>query len=319
MKKTFLTMGCAIAALGLLSITANAAIIDTSGDLIYSDNFNDGNTTGWTRYNPNAAGTSSAPYGPYGVTGTGFVMGAGNTYTFPGGNSVKMTSIQVGTASPARVGIIQESISETDFVIGVDLLNWTATAKQVMGVMGRAQFAPKPSPSTGATGYALSQGWYADGYSATLYNKNGTGTKLEISILGIDYGGRTTLSVGGTFDAVGASAYPVNTSDYRILFQGAGTEFKAQLVNLGTGLPMLMNDGFGGLTDTITASDANWADAGVAGIFSLIGSSSAPSTYTSDATFDNFQVNAPVIPEPTTIVAGLGLIAPLLLAFRRRK
>src|SRR5437870_8481172 len=85
-----------------------------------SDDFNDGNDTGWTRYSPLA---------PYGVPGV---------FSFPNGGY----RIQTTAPSPSptqlgngRAGSLRLDTSYTDFFVSVDLVNWNDSLPQAAGIL----------------------------------------------------------------------------------------------------------------------------------------------------------------------------------------
>jgi hypothetical protein len=99
----------ALAVFALLSGTAWAQ----------TDNFNDGNDTGWTRYSP------LAPFG------------AAATYTFPNGAyRIRCpVSPDPGLLGPARAGSLRSNNSYSRFSVAVDLVAWDADVDQVSGIL----------------------------------------------------------------------------------------------------------------------------------------------------------------------------------------
>jgi len=106
-----------------------------------SDDFNDGNDSGWTRLDLN--------------TGTGGLL-PGGSYTFPddgfGGKAyrIQTPAPPVPDAGPARA-FSYRSPNYTNFVVSVDILAWDRTVDQAFGVLSRAT-----NPGLGATdGYVM--------------------------------------------------------------------------------------------------------------------------------------------------------------------
>lgn len=86
-----------------------------------TDNFNDGDDNGWSRYSP------LTPFG------------AGTIYTFPsGGYRIQApASPNPALVGPARGGSIRLDTSYTDFSISVDVVNWDNDLDQVFGLAAR--------------------------------------------------------------------------------------------------------------------------------------------------------------------------------------
>ena len=103
--------------------------------LAQSDNFDDGNDSGWLRF---------APLAPLGVT----------SYTFPDG-AYRLTcnpSPNPGTFGPARLAALRQEARYSEFVVCVDFTAWDVTTDTSMGILARIQ----PNPSAGnVSGYAL--------------------------------------------------------------------------------------------------------------------------------------------------------------------
>lgn len=99
-----------------------------------SDNFDDGNDTGWTRYEPLAG------------------FGAGGTYAFPGGayGIGAGGSPAPGLVGPGRAGSFRLDASLSDFTLTFDLVDWGTTPFFAGG------FARIKDPGLASTdGYAL--------------------------------------------------------------------------------------------------------------------------------------------------------------------
>ena len=257
----------------------------------FSTDFNSGTDPGWTHY-------------------PGANIGLANTWTFPtisaGNLGYKLTSNAGTFSNPGRVGSFYTGISTSDFFVQTDLLNWTTSFGQDMGLTARytANGAVNP-PNT---------------YALVLQNDQvGPGSLSALRIAVISAGAITFLTgVGnnlGYFDGTpGSSAAPDPRSGdtYQLQFTGQGTSLSGKIIDLNTGLPMFFDNGTGaGVTDQISVTDSTYAS-GYTGLFGVIRTSQGV-----DPTFDNFLVTT-VVPEPTTItLAGLGLAA--LLFYRRRE
>lgn len=90
-----------------------------------SDNFNDGNDTGWTRYDPigMVAGTSIA------------------TFSFPNGAYRIQTSARPpqvpAIAGPPRAGSFRTDVVYQDFYVAVDVVAWDQEVNQAFGLLAR--------------------------------------------------------------------------------------------------------------------------------------------------------------------------------------
>lgn len=90
-----------------------------------SDDFADGNGTGWTRYDPLGG------------------LGAPATYSFPSGGYRIQAAVSPnpGVLGPGRAGSLREDVTYTDFQISYDLIDWNNTLDQAFGVMARVNNA----------------------------------------------------------------------------------------------------------------------------------------------------------------------------------
>src|SRR6185503_3825494 len=124
--------------LGNSLLLAASLMILPSGLKAQSDDFNDGNDTGWTRYDP--------------LGGLG--AGAQATYTFPNrGYRIQATRFPAFPAAvgPARAGSVREDVSYTDFYVAVDVVDWDNSVRQAFGILARVN-----TPGLGqTTGYAF--------------------------------------------------------------------------------------------------------------------------------------------------------------------
>lgn len=103
--------GCAT--LALLGVCLSA--------LAQTDNFDDGNDMGWTRYSPLA------------------LFGAGAQYTFPDGTYRLKSpgSPDVELVGNARAGSLREDKSYTDFQVSVDIVAYDPALRQAFGLVAR--------------------------------------------------------------------------------------------------------------------------------------------------------------------------------------
>jgi len=234
-------------------------------------------------------------------------IGLGNTWTFPvlsaGNQGYKLTSLVGTDTNPGRVGSWYNAAgfqSITDFVVAADLVNWGTGNQQEMGLMARSDTQLFNVPSC---------------YVLVLHHDNvGPGPNSRIEINKIDPVNLVTrISNGdnGRFNVNGASPAPDPAlGAYRLVFWGVGPNLYGQILD-STGTPMMFNDGFGGLTDIVSATDSSYTS-GRTGVLGYIDDIQGV-----DPTFDNFFVTT-VVPEPgTAALACLGL--GCLLAIRRRR
>ncbi len=163
------------------------------------DNFNDGNDTGWTRYDPIGS-----------FLGSSFA-----TFAFPSGGYRISTpaSPAPGTVGPARAGSFREDVTYTDFYITVDVVNWNASLDQAFGIVARATDIGPGSTD----GYAFA---YAAGDRAIVItgftNENPTGGQVGSSPV--------TLTSGNT---------------YRFVFSGSGSQLSGGVYQLpDTSVPL---------------------------------------------------------------------------------
>ena len=277
----------------------------------FSYDFNGGTDPGWTHYAPGTLGqTFSFPANPAGV----------------GNLAYELTSNTSGT-DPGRVGSFRMGDPQIpDFTLKADLINWNNGMSMNMGVMARVQ-SPLPG-TTFPLGYALV---YADRFSS------GAGGTDQLRLYKVTTGGLSfmnTTTLGsqtngnqGRFGIVaGGSAPPDPSKDYQLIFTGKGNLLTGQIIDKSTGLALTFDNGSGGLTDRIMASDPGAAGFGAAGatlyntgdygVFGFVGSGAGSLGNNTDFTIDNFSI----IPEPSTLtIAGLGLLGFFALNARRLK
>ena len=107
--------GLALALGGLLASPPHPL----NAQFFQSDDFNDGNDTGWSRYDPLA---------PFGLAAT---------YSFPnGGYRLQTTYLTGQPANPGRAGTVRPEVY-SDFYVSVDIVNWNDTLPQSAGLLAR--------------------------------------------------------------------------------------------------------------------------------------------------------------------------------------
>jgi hypothetical protein len=160
-----------------------------------SDDFNDGNDTGWTHYDPLGA----AGAGPQA------------TFTFPnGGYRIHATRNPAipALAGAARAGSTRENVTYTNFYIYVDLITWDSTVNpdHAIGLLARIR-----NPGLGTT----------DGYAFTYQVAD---TDISIS----------RLTGEAPDDLPGSSQnFVLDTNkQYRFVFIGKGSAFEGRIYEL---------------------------------------------------------------------------------------
>ncbi len=258
----------------------------------FSDTFDSGTDSAWTHWTPQTGVSQS------------------QSFNFPastqGGLGYQLVSSN-NTATPSayvRVGSYVTGLSIPDFTATVDLIDWDNTKGQSMGIWARLG-TPISASAVLPNGYGFA---YVNRYSSG----NGGTDQLRIyrldtlSLLNVDATSTKNGSVGQligpganpTFN--GGSSAPVPSHDYELKFWGVGPNLYGQMIDLTTGLPLLVSDGLGGTTDTIHAIDSTYTT-GSAGLWALTQSSGT----VINPTFDNFDI----VPEPSALaLAGLGLL-----------
>lgn len=116
-KSYFSSQGIALAA-GILM----AGGVSIAQAQVFSDDFNDGNDTGWNRYDTIATAVGAAQ----------------GTWSFPsGGYRMRAAASPApGVVGPARIGSLQTRVF-TDFYVAVDVVNWDDSIDQSFGPFAR--------------------------------------------------------------------------------------------------------------------------------------------------------------------------------------
>jgi len=89
-----------------------------------TDDFNDGNSSGWTEVDPLS-----------GVVAPG-------TYSFPGGNTYRMQGVvspNQEVLGPSRIGALRQDVSYTDFYQTIDVVDFDQTLDQNVGLLARVK------------------------------------------------------------------------------------------------------------------------------------------------------------------------------------
>lgn len=164
-----------------------------------TDDFNDGNDAGWTRYDP----IGSHPQLPD-IATFSFPDGAYRIQTSP--------SPAPGTVGPGRAGSLRSDVTYNDFYITVDIVNWDPALDQAFGILARCT-----QVGLGSTdGYAMT--WDRDGsdLDITAFSDEDPNPPKGhgVSVSGND---RVTLVPG---------------KSYRMVFMGRGTQLTAEMYEL---------------------------------------------------------------------------------------
>ncbi len=172
-----------------------------------TDDFDDGNDTGWTRYDP----IGSHPQLPD-IASFSFVNGGYRIQTAP--------SPAPSSVGPGRAGSLRMDVNYTDFYITVDIVNWDTNVNQAFGILARCS-----DIGLGAT----------DGYAMT-WDKGGG--DLDISVF-------TNEAPTGVRVTGNDRAALVLGRTYRMVFMGKGSRLTGEiyeLPNLDTPLASITGD-----------------------------------------------------------------------------
>jgi len=183
---------------GLLAVGASAAamLLAVSPAVGQTDNFDDGNDTGWTRYDPIGSHPQLPDTATYSVVN--------GTYR------IRTTASPLpDVVGPARAGSIRRDVTYTDFYVTVDLVDWDETLQQSVGILGRVT-----DVGLGTT----------DGYVLT-YNFRGQDIDITRFTNEDPTGGNLTLT--GADDLILEKG-----KKYRMVFWGRGPEMGARIFDL---------------------------------------------------------------------------------------
>jgi hypothetical protein len=100
-----------------------AALAPAAPAQIFTDNFNTGTDTGWTRYQPLAG------------------FGAPGTWSFPGGNTYRIQAAASPSSSlgNGRAASYRADLTYSNFFEQVDVVNWNNAISQSFGLAARLQ------------------------------------------------------------------------------------------------------------------------------------------------------------------------------------
>jgi len=185
-----------------LHIPILAACLSLAGPatgLAQSDDFNDGNDAGWTRYDPLA----------------GFGLAA--TYSFPNGGYRLQTTYLTGQAqNPGRAGSVLGG-NFSDFYAAVDVVNWNNSLPQSFGLLGRIGALGLQQ----TTGYAFT--WDRGNPSSA------TGGDVDISRITGEAPTGLALSTLTNAYASGDAFQMTNGNTYRFVFIGRGQQLEGRI------------------------------------------------------------------------------------------
>jgi hypothetical protein len=214
-----------------------------------SDDFNDGNDAGWTRY---------SPFTPFGAPTQFFFTNGGYRIRA----ALSPLPAQLG---PPRAGSLREGVVYTNFYISVDVVNWDDSVRQAFGLLARINnFGLGTS-----IGYAFT---YDRGSGVTM-----TSGDTDLSKIVCVPNASCEFPVGFT---TGPSAIHLDsTKDYRFVFIGRGPNLEGRIYELpDTVTPKVV----------ITATDADSPyESGYCGLVVYDNTGNAPDIQP-DVTFDNY-------------------------------
>ncbi len=182
-----------ISALGGAALLLTGAVAPLYGQ---TDNFDDNNDTGWTRYDP----IGSHPQLPD-IAAFSVANGTYRIQTAP--------SPLPSTVGPGRGGALRNDVVYTDFYATIDLVDWDETLPQSVGILARITDA-----GLGAT----------DGYVMTY---NFRGKDIDITRFTNEDPAGGNISLSGNDDVVLEKG-----KKYRLVFWGRGIELGARIYEL---------------------------------------------------------------------------------------
>lgn len=180
-------------------LAACLGLASPSLGLAQSDDFNDGNDTGWTRYDPLA----------------GFGLAA--IFSFPNGGYRLQTTYLTGQAqNPGRCGSVLGG-NFSDFYAAADVVNWNNSLPQSFGILGRIG---NPGLQT-TTGYAFT--WDRGNPSSA------TGGDVDISRITGEAPTGLAISTLTNAYASGDAFQMTNGNTYRFVFIGRGSLLEGRI------------------------------------------------------------------------------------------
>lgn len=165
-----------------------------------ADDFNDGNDSGWTRYDPIGTATSGA---------------MSSTFSFPGGNSYRVQAVASPDPvllGPARAGAYRADSATSNFTVTIDVTSWNNSIEQGFGVLARGK---EIGPAT-TDGYVLSYHNHEGGHLALEKLEN-----EEISSIN-----------NGTLNSNFADVTLTPGNGYRLVFTGNGSALSGSIFDL---------------------------------------------------------------------------------------
>jgi hypothetical protein len=161
-----------------------------------SDDFNDGNDNGWTRYDP--LGTVVPGFAKYQVTN--------------GAYRISVPASPNTAFGPARAGALRTEVTYSNFFVSVDLIDWNETVNQAFGIIARVK-----EPGLGSTdGFAMTYDFGGQDIDITWFTDERTST---------GFGG----GIGSGPDKI---TNFVHGKVYRFEFVGKGDLLKARVYRL---------------------------------------------------------------------------------------
>ena len=167
-----------------------------------SDDFNDGNDTGWTRY---------SPFTPYGApAGFFFTNGA---YRIQAALSPAPTQL-----GPPRAGSLRADIVYTNFYVSVDIVDWDDTVRQSFGVLARI--------NNFGLGTSIGYAFTYDRGSGVTMTSGDTDLSAIICQPGVSCEIPSGISTGPS------SIHLDPAKDYRFVFTGRGPNLEGRIYEL---------------------------------------------------------------------------------------
>jgi hypothetical protein len=196
----------ALRAAAILSLTIGFLHGAKAGS--FSDNFNDGNDDGWTRYDPFADVLGQPSYA---------------SFDFPDGNRLRISSPpspDPNSLGAARAADVRADIAQTSFFLTVDLTEWNDNLDQIVGLLARGSRI-----GLGSTiGYVFM-------YDPRYFETGEVAGRLEIDRLDGEMPSElTTLRIA--LDPKHA---------YRLAFTGLGSNLSGEVFDLNAGSALVAN------------------------------------------------------------------------------
>ena len=196
---TRLTVPCLLLALGCL--LASPAQLQ-SAELFQSDDFNDGNDTGWTRY---------SPFTPFGAPASFFLTNG--AYRIRA--ALSPDPAQLG---PPRAGSLRADTVYTNFYVSVDIVDWDDTVRQSFGVLARI--------NNFGLGTSIGYAFTYDRGSGVTMTSGDTDLSAIICQPGVSCEIPSGISTGPS------SIHLDPAKDYRFVFTGRGPNLEGRIYEL---------------------------------------------------------------------------------------